>query len=200
MYRHHSGKFDREIVTIHPGEYFASSDELIIATVLGSCIAVALYDRRLRFGGLNHFMLPGTVRSSEQLLFSETGKYGMFAMEHLVNEMMKLGSRRENLVAKVFGGGSVLRTGNRYDPNKASVSKSNIDFAFTYLETEGIPVDTSDVGGTEARKIYLFPDSFRVLLKRITGKLVTDVEQEEKEYLESIKKKQAPGEDVTLFD
>jgi chemotaxis protein CheD len=195
VYQHFHNKFQRTVSIIHPGEYYATREHTIISTVLGSCVAVALYDPKNRFAGLNHFMLPGRL-GSNNLAGSDTGKYGIFAMEFLVNEMIKLGANKGDLVAKVFGGGHVL---NRTVDNGGSIPSSNVTFAFEYLKTEGIKVQTSDVGGTIARKIFLEPETFKVWLKRITGKLIVDVEQEEKEYLEKLKKPAKPAEEVTFF-
>lgn len=197
MYQHYNGKFGKQIYIIHPGEYFASADPIIISTVLGSCVGVALYDSRSRVGGLNHFMLPGSL-DSQSFMTSETGKYGMFAMELLINELIKMGARKERLRAKVFGGGHVLQNDVGQD---GGVPQSNIRFAFEYLDTESIPVETSDVGGTVGRKIFLDPQTFKVMLKRITGKLIVDVEKEEEEYLESLRqRRQKRKGDVTLFE
>ena len=194
MYQHFHNKFQKNVAIIHPGEYFATREDTIISTVLGSCVAVALYDPKNRFAGMNHFMLPG--RLGNQLAGSETGKYGIFAMEFLVNEMLKLGAKKGDLIAKVFGGGHVLR--NSVD-NGGSIPSSNVTFAFEYLKTEGIKVRSSDVGGTIARKIFLEPESFKIWLKRITGKLIVDVEREEEEYLEKLKKPGKATQEVTFF-
>ncbi len=198
MYRHFNNRFARDVAILHPGEYFATGDDILISTVLGSCIAVAFYDRRNSVGGLNHFMLPGSLNQQSDVVASETGKYGMYAMELLINQMMKLGTRRSDLVAKVFGGAHVLRTSV---PGGGTVPQSNIKFAMEYLALEKIPVESSDVGGTVARKIFLFPRTFRVLMKRITGQLIVDVEREEETYLEQLRKEQQAkqGGDVTLF-
>ncbi|MFP3959725.1 MAG: chemotaxis protein CheD [Spirochaetaceae bacterium] len=196
MYQHYSSKFEKQIFILHPGEYYATGDPVLISTVLGSCIAVALYDPKLRFGGLNHFMLPGRLDSTN-FMMSETGKYGMFAMELLINELIKMGARKERLRAKVFGGGHVLQGEVGRD---GGVPQSNIRFAFDYLETENIPVESSDVGSTIGRKIFLDPQTFRVLLKRVTGRLIVDVEKEEEEYFERLRRRQAPRGDVTLFE
>ena len=196
MHRHYNARFAKEVAILHPGEYFATGDDVIISTVLGSCIAVALFDRRNAIAGMNHFMLPGSVNRATDVVATETGKYGMYAMELLINQMMKMGSRRSDLTAKVFGGGHVLRS---TVPGAGAVPKSNIKFAFDYLSLEKIPVEASDVGGTIARKVFLFPQTFRVLLKRITGNLIVDVEREEEAYLEKIKKQTTAGGEVTLF-
>jgi len=123
---------------LHPGEFYASGADLIISTVLGSCIAVVFYDPVRRIGAMNHFMLPGTQRE-DGYFNTEGGKYGMYAMELAINEMLKLGARREQLRCKVFGGAHVLRGGSS---NEASVPQNNINFAFNYLETEKITVYT----------------------------------------------------------
>jgi chemotaxis protein CheD len=189
MYAHFNSRFNSQVITIHPGEYHATKDSVVLATVLGSCIAVALYDRRNQFGGLNHFMLPGNV-NSEEAYVTNSGKYGLFAMEFLVNAMLKLGSKKQDLTAKVFGGGAVLRTSSGFSSH---IPQSNINFAFSYLDTERIPIESSDVGGTQARKIFYFPQTSRVLLKRITGKLIIAVEEEEAQYLRKIKRETKKG-------
>jgi chemotaxis protein CheD len=197
VYQHYNGKFGKQVYIIHPGEYYASDEPILISTVLGSCVAVALYDAQRRLGGLNHFMLPGSL-DKQSFMMSETGKYGMFAMELLINELIKHGARKERLRAKVFGGGHVLQ--NDAGDN-GGVPQSNIEFAFEYLKTENIPVETSDVGGTVGRKIFLDPQTFKVMLKRITGRLIVDVEKEEEEYLEQLRKRrQKRRGDVTLFE
>jgi chemotaxis protein CheD len=196
MHRHYNSRFAKEIAILHPGEYFATGEDMLISTVLGSCISVALFDRRNAWSGMNHFMLPGSVDRKKDVVATDTGKYGMYAMELLINDMMKMGSRRGDLVAKVFGGGHVLRS---TVSGGGTVPQSNIKFAFEYLELERIPIESSDVGGTIARKIFLFPRTFRVLLKRITGNLIVDVEREEEQYLEKIQKETGKGGEVTLF-
>lgn len=197
MHRHFNTRLKRNVAIIHPGEYYATGDDIYISTVLGSCIAVAFFDPEKQVGGLNHFMLPGTI-SREDAILSESGKYGMYAMELVINDLLKLGANRKRIRAKVFGGGHVLN-GTLQDSD--SVPKSNITFAFEYLKMEGFPVDSSDVGGTIARKIFFDPRSARVLLKRITGKLIVDVEKEEEDYLSKIRqrKEAARRNEPTFF-
>jgi chemotaxis protein CheD len=194
MYRHKITQFEQEVVTIHPGEYYACREDTIISTILGSCVAVGLYDPSEGAGGLNHFMLPGEV-AREDLIKSPNAKYGMYAMELLVNELMKLGVKKREIKAKVFGGGSVLKL-----PGAGSmrIPRSNIDFAFDYLAREGIPVLSSDVGGQEPRKIFFFSRTGKVLLKRIGGNLAGLVEKEEERYLDSLRASPKEGE-ITIF-
>jgi chemotaxis protein CheD len=195
LFKHSVSQFEQELLTIHPGEYFATKDDTIISTVLGSCVAVGLYDGEAMAGGLNHFMLPGESAKVD-LVRSPDAKYGMYAMELLINELMKLGARRSSLKAKVFGGGAVLRFSGG---GGSKIPANNVDFAFEYLRKEGIPVTASDVGGREPRKIFFFARTGKVLLKRIAGNLVDLAEREEERYLEELRKGLQEGP-VTLFD
>lgn len=184
----------RPFTILHPGEFLATVADIVIVTVLGSCVAVALRDTERAIGGLNHFMLPGTFHRSDRF-GSRSAKYGMYAMELLINDLMKLGARRERLVAKVFGGASMLGTGaDRLN----KVPRSNIDFALEYLATEGIPIAASDVGGTTARKILFYVRDGRVLLKRISGNVAAAIKLEESGYRTRIVERGTAGS-VTLF-
>lgn len=198
MFEHRISGFSQPVTIIHPGEYLATDDDIIIATVLGSCVAVALKDEVRGVGGLNHFMLPGALDAHEgpKGLYSTHAKYGIYAMELLINDMMKMGCRKDRMVAKVFGGGSVL---GRARGEMGKVPKSNVDFALQFLRTEGIPVLSSDLGGHQARKVLFFVKEGKVLLKRITGTLVVAVEKEESTYFERIKAKEPEAGEITLF-
>lgn len=193
MFAHKLSNFEQNVVTIHPGEFLVSSDDIIISTVLGSCVSVSFWDTRLRFGGINHFMLPGDLDNPD-VAKSKNAKYGMYAMEVLYNELFKRGSRKIDIVAKVFGGASVLRLVN--GPTK--VPKGNVDFALAYLARENIPIAANDTGGLLPRKILFFAQTGKVLLKRITGTMATQVEREEELYLDRIRR--SDGGSVTLFD
>lgn len=193
MYTHKLSRFEQDIITIHPGEFHISGDDIIIATVLGSCVSVSLWDARLRQGGINHFMLPGDLED-EDLVRSPNAKYGMFAIELLYNELLKAGSRKVDLVAKVFGGASVLRLAS--GPTK--IPKGNVDFALAFLKKENLPVVANDTGGILPRKIFFFAQTGKVLLKRIAGTLATSVEREEEAYLDEIKRRDDGR--VILFD
>lgn len=157
----HNAQFDRPEKYIKPGDFFSSSDDIIISTLLGSCISVALYDQHRRIGGLNHFMLPFPKGSAQNEFFGSS-KYGVNAMELLINSILKMGGDKKTLRAKVFGGSTVLdfKTEATYN-----IPKMNIDFIFSFLETERIPVDSYSVGGVLPRKILFFPYESRVLMK-----------------------------------
>ncbi len=199
MYRVFDRKFGKEIVVIQPGEHYVTTNpEEGIATVLGSCIAVCLTDTYARIRGMNHFMLPGDLRN-EEIYRSRSGRYGMFAMETLINEMMKRGARREHLTAKMFGGAHLLNF-RRTDGN---ISETNIVFARTYLAFEEIPIMATDVGGTTGRKIiFLDGEGGRVLVKRLAPENTPeflDAENRYKAFLFRKRKDEMSG-GVTLFE
>ena len=137
MHNYYNETLQRNVRILYIGEYTATAENVYLSTVLGSCITVALYDSTRNIGGLNHFMLPesGDNRDHASGILGGAARYGMGAMEFLINELMKLGARREELSAKVFGGGHVLHT----VPTQAqSVPEKNIDFAFTWSFTKVI--------------------------------------------------------------
>ncbi|MBA7716690.1 Chemoreceptor glutamine deamidase CheD [subsurface metagenome] len=163
--------------------------------MLGSCIAVAMFDPIRKIGGMNHFMLPFTI-NEECFYLSKSGKYGMYAMELLINELLKLGAARSVIKAKVFGGGNVLQNVKDFS---GSVPENNIKFALEYLNAEGIPIVAQDVGGTEARRVFFFTDTAKIRLKRISRTLVQPLESDELEYLQKIRREKAAAGKVTLF-
>lgn len=184
MYKSYNIKFNKEINFIHPGEYFSSIEDIIISTILGSCVSVVLIDMVNQICGMNHFMLTSTLK--EEFYKSKSGKYGIYAMELLINDMMKKGGERKNFSAKVFGGASVLKS---MTSNTNTISSDNIQFALDFLKTESITVKSLDVGGYNARKIHLFPLTGKILLKRIPISSVPSIEKEEKEYFDFISNK-----------
>lgn len=148
--------FQYDAVKVLPGEYFVSSEEVIIMTVLGSCIAACVWDVKARLGGMNHFMLPEGDTSDG------SGRYGSYAMELLLNEMIKLGARRETMQAKVFGGGAVMA-----GFTTMNVGERNTKFVLDYLATERIPVVSQDVMDIHPRKVCFFPATGKALVKRL---------------------------------
>lgn len=150
----YEAEFGREAVKVLPGEYAAHDRELLIVTVLGSCIACCLWDRDARVGGMNHFMLPDGGGAG--------GRYGRFAMDRLIDELVGLGARRRALQAKVFGGARLL-TGTQ----GTGVGARNARFALEYLRAAHIPVLSQDVQGSSARKLAFLPVSGRALVKRL---------------------------------
>jgi len=162
---------------ILPGEYYVTRHDEGVYTTLGSCISACIRDKVLGIGGMNHFLLPGLVHPDE-IFTSEVGRYGMYAMELLIGDLIKRGARREKLSAKVFGGGAVLK----FRQGDGDVTGSNVKFTTKYLELEGIPTGTRDVGGVQGRKILFFTDNARVLLKRFNMEKDPETFEEERAY------------------
>ena len=146
--------FKTATVKLMAGEYFVHDDDILLTTTLGSCIATCLWDPEARVGGMNHFMLPGGDASS--------GRYGSYAMEILINEMMKRGARREALEAKVFGGGQVMQ-----GMATMNIGERNTAFAVDYLKAERIPIVSRDVLGGYARKVCFLPATGKAMVKRL---------------------------------
>jgi chemotaxis protein CheD len=146
--------FGTEAVKVLPGEYFVASEDIPIMTTLGSCIATCLCDRQAGVGGLNHFLLPDGD--------DDSGRYGAYAMELLINAMMQRGASRSSLEAKVFGGGQVLAGMSRMN-----IGERNTRFVLEYLRAERIPVISKDVLDVHPRKVCFLPASGRALVKRL---------------------------------
>jgi chemotaxis protein CheD len=146
--------FKNDAVKILPGEYFVYREDILIMTTLGSCIAACLWDREAKVGGMNHFMLPEGD--------ADSGRYGSFAMELLINEMMKQGATRATMEAKVFGGGQVID-----GMTTMNIGERNTAFVTDYLKTERIPIMSKDVLGPHPRKVCFLPASGKAMIKRL---------------------------------
>jgi chemotaxis protein CheD len=182
--------FGLHAAKIGPGELYASKRNILIVTVLGSCVSVCLRDPVARIGGMNHFMLPD--RAGNSSLLSEPARYGAHAMEMLINNLLSMGAQRSRLEAKVFGAGRVL-------PGMTDVGARNAQFALEYLERERIRVKARDVGGEQARKVYLFVETGRVLVKEITQLRNDTVINRERAYAVEIGAKRITGGEIELF-
>lgn len=192
-----NNKLNRITYIIHPGEFHATGDPVVISTVLGSCIAVALHDSTAGIGGMNHFLLPGSVDAGSVYSTTE-GRYGLFAMELLINQLLKLGARKERLQAKVFGGARMFTFDSASSVER--VSDSNIAFALEYLRTEQIPIISQDVGKNYARKVLFLPDTFQVFLKGIRkSQQKQEVQAEEKDFLTRVRSKPEKDGGAVLF-
>ena len=161
--------FQHNAAKVLPGEYFVSNEDLVIMTVLGSCIAACLWDRTMRVGGMNHFMLPEGDSSDA------SGRYGSYAMELLINEMLKLGARRESMQAKIFGGGQVMA-----NFTTMNVGERNTSFVTDYLHTERIPIVSEDVLDIYPRKVVYFPATGKVMVKRLAHAHPEELVQQER--------------------
>jgi len=180
---------------ILPGEYYVTINDELVTTVLGSCVSACLRDKRLGVGGMNHFMLPisedgsGWNGASDEA--STATRYGNFAMEHMINEILKHGGQKRNLEAKIFGGGRIMQ-------NLSDVGARNIEFVRDYLKVEGIPILGEDVSDIHPRKVVYFPRSGRALVKRIKHLHNDTVARRENAYLDEISHQPARV-DIELF-
>ncbi|HEY8034453.1 MAG TPA: chemotaxis protein CheD [Methylobacter sp.] len=154
-------------VIIDPGESYVTKKDEIISTLLGSCVAACLYDPVNRVIGMNHFLLAQQHSAhNAALLASEGGRYGIHAMELLINQMLRQGAQRIHLKAKAFGGGDVLKLGNESRGGQ-SIGAVNCEFIKTFLRTEHIPLVASGLGGHIGRNIFFLASDFSVYVKRI---------------------------------
>ena len=181
---------------ILPGECYVSTRGEMIVTVLGSCIAACIRDTAMKIGGMNHFMLP--VQSTNNTFTRPNAVtaelcYGNWAMEYLINSILKLGGKRERLEVKVFGGGRVLAGMTNID-----IGQRNIEFVLDYLARDHLKIVSQDLGSDCPRKVLYFPDTGAVKMKRLRVSASDSVQQREKAYLDSMKKKPDAG-DLELF-
>jgi chemotaxis protein CheD len=150
--------FRNEAVKVLPGEYFVHDEDILILTTLGSCIAACLWDRERRIGGMNHFMLPDGAGGAD------SGRYGSYAMELLINAMIKRGATRSTMEAKVFGGGAVVS-----GMSSINIGERNTSFVLDYLRTERISVVSKDVLDIHPRKVCFLPASGQAMVKRLAS-------------------------------
>lgn len=179
--------YEREAYNIHPGCWAVDAVHPL-STLLGSCVAVWLYDPELRLGGMNHFLLPTrqSIQNEEDLVLA-----GDYAMEVLVNAMLSRGVRKERLVAKAFGGGNVVSS------IRLAIGASNVAFAQEWLQREGVRLLASDFGGPWSRKVIGVPQTGEVFCRRSPAPLILDAVREEAEYEQILSR--PPGGDIELF-
>ena len=184
--------FDCDAAKILPGEYYYTGKNMLIVTVLGSCVSACIRDRITGLGGMNHFMLPDGGGDTGSPV-SASMRYGTFAMEILINDLLKAGARRENLEAKVFGGGAVLR-----GFTAMNVGQRNAEFVMQFLKTERIPVLAEDLNDIHPRKVYFFPKTGKVLVKKLMQTQNDTVAKRELDYARRLKVAPVGGE-IDLF-
>ncbi|MBF0301155.1 MAG: hypothetical protein HQK51_20775 [Oligoflexia bacterium] len=217
----YDSKFKTNVILIVQGEYAVAKYPSIISTTLGSCISICLFDLDKHVGGINHYMLPGPVLDSkEETIIFAKAKYGIHSIEILINELLKLNARKENLKAKIFGGANMFKKNLTSKPCSKSVAQShtdiyknislisntvgmqNISFAEKYLKTENIPIVAKDVGGEDARKIYFDPATGFVKLFRLNSSSRSNLIQNESQYRDKLeqdeKKEQKKSNEVDI--
>lgn len=191
--RYFDRTFNVEAAKISPGEYYYTDQDMLIVTVLGSCVSACIRDKKLGIGGMNHFMLPDSAKSDKDNPVSESMRYGTYAMEVLINELLRNGARRENLEAKIFGGGNVLRS---FTTN--NVGDRNAAFVKQFLKDENISVVSEDLLDIYPRKVYYFPKTGKVLVKKLKQLNNYTLVKREEAYSSKLKTNDVGGE-VDLF-
>jgi len=178
-----------------PGDYYVTKQDEMITTVLGSCVAACIRDVVTGVGGMNHFMLPETSKSRlndrDEAVVGNASRYGNYAMEHLINAILKNGGKRKNLEVKLFGGGKIIAT-------LGDVGARNIQFVLDYVDTEALNLVSHDLGDIYPRKVNFFPHTGRVRMKKIKDLHNQTIFLREKQYSSSIKDAPVEGS-VELF-
>jgi chemotaxis protein CheD len=180
------------MVKVFPGEYYvtAKPDEVLV-TVLGSCVSACIRDPRVGIGGMNHFMLPHS-KGGNWAGDMQSTRFGNFAMEKLINELLKAGCSRNSLEIKVFGGGNVTDTQN-------AIGTENSDFILRYLEAEGLRCAAQDLRGNLPRRIHYTPATGKVIRRLLGSSDTSAVVREERDYVSRLSQRSAGGE-IQLFD
>ncbi|MGB2130693.1 MAG: chemotaxis protein CheD [Marinobacterium sp.] len=189
-------------INLLPGGIEVSRDpEVVLTTLLGSCVAACLYDPVSGVFGMNHFLLASRSARQSQPLLSAAGRYGVHAMELLINGMLKQGAERRRLQAKVFGGANVL---NGQAGGQFAIGEVNARFVLEFLHSEGIPLVASDLGGRSGRQVHFHGRDFAVYVKLLQGSRGQDVVADETRYLKRklVEQSQeaADAGSVTFFD
>jgi len=183
------------VAKILPGEFYVTALSESIATTLGSCVSACIWDEVNMIGGMNHFMLPLTEKQSHEVTWGnvpgDATRYGNYAMEHLINEILSNGGSRKNLRAKVFGGGKILK-------QMSDVGYKNSQFVLEYLELENIPIISQDLLDNYPRKILFHPLSGKAMMKKLRSLHNDTIASREINYQESIVEKPVEG-DIELF-
>jgi chemotaxis protein CheD len=186
---YHDSFFGNAAVKVLPGEFFVHDDDVLIMTTLGSCIAACLWDRECRIGGMNHFMLPDVGSGGDA-----SGRYGSYAMELLINELVKRGATRSTMEAKVFGGGAVIS-----GMTSINVGERNTQFVLDYLKTERIAVVSKDVMDVYPRKVCFLPASGKAMVKRLAPASADAVVREERAAAQRVVPPASGAGSVDLF-
>ena len=190
--------FDREFgmaaVKLMPGQCFVTTKDMLLTTVLGSCVCACVRDGTAGVGGMNHFMLPEDAEGAPHSP-NTAMRYGVYAMAMLMSELLKAGARRERLEAKVFGGGAVMN-----NLSKINIGERNADFVLRFLETEQIPVVAQDLRGVLPRRINYFPASGRVALRRLRRQEDTLLLSHDEQALAQALARQSPAGKIARLE
>ena len=186
------------VAKVLPGEFYVTKHSEVLTTVVGSCVSACIYDPSIGLGGMNHFMLPtGKIPPDrwENTAVSAANRYGNYAMEHVINDILKYGGRRERLQVKLFGGGQIISS-------MAAVGQQNIEFVRHYVLNEGLHLVASDLGDMYPRKLLFYPKKGLVRVKKLRGpdSDKASILQQETAYQRSLNQQQSTDTDAGDVD
>ncbi|MDX1975547.1 MAG: hypothetical protein SFT92_07730 [Rickettsiales bacterium] len=188
--RFYNSAYNIHIVKIFAGEWAISNrEDEMLATILGSCVSACIRDPLVGVGGMNHFLLPGDENSDATA--SDAARYGVNAMESLINALLKAGAQKHRLEFKIFGGGNVIN-------NSARIGSKNARFVRSFLKEEGYRIVSEDLEGEQPRSLHYYPVTGKVMLRKLKRKEDFVVVEEEAKYQQQISKKPQEGE-IELF-
>ncbi len=193
--RYWDNRHDSFAAKLLPGEFYVTKVDEIIVTVLGSCVSACVRDPFAGVGGMNHFMLPmsGNNQLYDMSVISDATRYGNYAMEHLINEVLINGGMRKRMEIKIFGGGRVLQS-------MTDVGKKNIDFVLDYLHQENLSIQSQDVGDIFPRKVIYDPMSGKVLVKKLQSLHNDTILRREETYIHDLEITPVDSGEIELFD
>lgn len=188
-------EFNMVMAKILPGEYYVTNENEIIGTILGSCVSVCLRDTKLGIGGMNHFLLPSNSAAKEHRgkysVIDKAARYGVDAMEHLINDVLKYGGKKNNFEFKICGGGKIMK-------NLTDIGQKNISFIKNYMEIENYAIDTEDLGGIYPRKIRYFPQTGKLMIMKLRSLHNDTIVKREINYRDKLNVAPVSGE-VEIF-
>lgn len=188
--RFYSPKENAHIIKIFAGEWYVSDkDDEMLATILGSCVSACIHDPISKIGGMNHFLLPGDENTPTDS--SDAARYGVHAMESMINGMLKAGGQKHRFEVKVFGGGNVTNS-------SAKIGTKNAKFIRDFLKDEGFRIVAEDLEGTQPRTLRYYPTTGKAWMRKLKRKEDYAVVDEEAAYQRKISKKTTEG-DVEIF-
>lgn len=191
--RYYDQNLELTVVKLMTGDcYVTDEPRQMLVTILGSCVSACMRDPVIGVGGMNHMLLPGTGGSAK--VKDDPGystRFGVFAMEELINGILKLGGRKDRLEVKIFGGGNVIK-------NSAMIGTKNVTFVKEFLKNEGLKVSAEHVGGSLPRRIHYYPDTGKVMMRELKRKEDFRIVEEEKEYQTSLVNK-PKSQEAELF-
>lgn len=187
-------------ITLNPGEHCVTNENVVITTLLGSCVSACLYDPYNKIVGMNHFLLSSRRYARNMpLSTTDAGRYGIHSMELLINEMWKRGATRDNLRAKAFGGASLLQPADASSGSFFAVGEVNVRFILEFLQNENIPLVAYALGGAVGRVIHFNSADFSVHVRKIRVKSANIVKKEEQYWKKTIQKQEESKTQIDLW-